>query len=72
MQVPAGFILSQKPEANETLKPGRSVEVVVSLGTRTRIVPDMRGMTLRQSRNLLQTEGLDVGRVARITHTGEG
>lgn len=70
-QVPTGFILSQKPDANENLKPGRSVEVVVSLGTRTRMVPGVLGMTQREGRNLLQTEGLDVGRVARVQHTGD-
>ena len=48
-QVPAGFILSQSPQANENLKPGRSVVVVVSLGTRVRMVPDLRGMTQRQA-----------------------
>lgn len=70
-QVPAGFILSQRPTPNENLKPGRSVEVVVSLGTRTRMVPDLRGMSSRQAKNLLQTEGLDVGRVARVLHDGD-
>jgi beta-lactam-binding protein with PASTA domain len=70
-QVPAGFILSQMPDANESLKPGRSVAVVVSLGTRVRMVPDLRGMTQRQARNLLQSEGLDVGRVARVQHEGD-
>jgi serine/threonine-protein kinase len=70
-QVPVGFILSQQPEANETLKPGRTVVVVVSLGTRVRMVPDLRGMTARQARNLLQSEGLDVGRLARVQHTGD-
>ena len=62
-QAPVGFILSQQPEANEVLKPGRSVAVVLSLGTRVRMVPDLRGMSARQARNLLQSEGLDVGRV---------
>jgi beta-lactam-binding protein with PASTA domain len=70
-QVPAGFILAQSPNANANLKPGRSVVVVVSLGTRTRVVPDMRGMTQRQARNHLQTDGLNVGRVARVLHAGE-
>jgi serine/threonine-protein kinase len=70
-QVPAGFILAQNPKANENLKPGRSVVVVVSLGTRTRMVPDVRGMTLRQARNHLQTDGLEVGRAARVLHTGD-
>ena len=44
--------------------------VVVSLGTRTRMVPDVNGMTLRQARNRLQTDGLDVGRMARVLHAG--
>jgi eukaryotic-like serine/threonine-protein kinase len=70
-QVPVGFVLSQQPAANENLKPGRSVEVVLSLGTRVRMVPDLRGMTQRQARNLLQSEGLDVGRVARVQHIGD-
>ena len=70
-QVPAGYILSQRPKPNHNLKPGRSVEVVVSLGTRTRMVPDLRGTTQREARHRLQTDGLVVGRVARVTHTGE-
>ncbi|HKW14846.1 MAG TPA: PASTA domain-containing protein [Candidatus Krumholzibacteria bacterium] len=70
-QVPVGFVLSQQPAANENLKPGRSVEVVLSLGTRVRMVPDLRGMTQRQARNLLLSEGLDVGRVARVQHIGD-
>ncbi|HEX6791329.1 MAG TPA: PASTA domain-containing protein [Candidatus Krumholzibacteria bacterium] len=71
-QVPVGFILSQRPDANENLKPGRSVEVVVSLGTRIRMVPDIRGMTSRQARNHLETDGLEVGRAARVLHSDNG
>ncbi|HET6348885.1 MAG TPA: PASTA domain-containing protein [Candidatus Krumholzibacteria bacterium] len=70
-QIPAGFILSQQPDANENLKPGRSVVVVVSLGTRIRMVPEIRGMSLRQCRSVLQSEGLQVGRVARVQHIGD-
>lgn len=70
-QIPVGFVVSQRPEANDGLKPGRSVGVVLSLGTRVRMVPDLRGMSARQARNLLQTNGLDVGRVARIQHIGD-
>jgi serine/threonine-protein kinase len=70
-QVPVGFIVSQNPGANENLKPGRSVVVVVSLGTRVRMVPELRGMSQRQARNLLQSVGLDVGLVARVQHTGD-
>jgi serine/threonine-protein kinase len=70
-QVPVGFVVSQQPEANATLKPGRSIGVVMSLGTRVRMVPDVRGMSARQARNLLQSNGLDVGRIARVQHIGD-
>jgi serine/threonine-protein kinase len=69
-QVPAGFVVSQRPPANESLKPGRSVEVVVSLGTRSHPVPEVRGMTSRQSRSVLEHAGLSVGRVAKVLHAG--
>lgn len=71
-QVPAGFVVSQRPGANETLKPGRSVEVVVSMGARSHPVPEVRGMTARQSRSVLQRDGLAVGRVAKVMHAGGG
>jgi len=69
-QIPAGFIVSQSPRANDNLKPGRSVSVVVSLGARTRVVPELRGMTARQSRSVIEHAGLTVGRVARVVHAG--
>jgi len=69
-QVPVGFILSQQPDPNQNLKPGRTVVVVLSLGTRVRMVPDLHGMTAREARSVLQSEGLDVGRVAHVQHVG--
>lgn len=68
-QVPAGFVVSQKPRANDTLKPGRTVSVVISLGPRSRTVPELAGMSLRQSRNVIEQAGLTLGRVARVTST---
>jgi serine/threonine-protein kinase len=70
-QVPAGFIVSQSPRANQNLKAGRTVEVVVSLGARTRLVPELRGMTARQTRSVIEHAGLSVGRVAKVLHAGE-
>jgi beta-lactam-binding protein with PASTA domain len=68
--VPAGFILSQC-RAQRELEAGRSVAVVVSLGTRTRVVPDLRGMSGGRRRNHLEGEGLLVGRVGRVVHSGD-
>ena len=69
--VPEGFVISQKPRANERIKEGRGVEVVLSLGARTQRVPDLRGMSLRQTRGVLNRVNLSLGRVSRVHAGGE-
>jgi len=49
-EVPEGYVISQSPRPNESIKEGRSVEVVLSLGAKTQRVPDLAGMSLRQVR----------------------
>jgi len=71
-EIPEGFVISQSPRANENIKEGRTVEVVVSLGARTQVVPELNGMSLRQCRLLLTRNSLSVGRVARVHVEGEG
>jgi serine/threonine-protein kinase len=70
-EVPEGFVISQLPRANENIKEGRTVEVVLSLGARTQIVPELKGMSLRQGRIMLGRNNLRVGRVARVHTVGE-
>jgi hypothetical protein len=70
-EVPDGFVISQLPRANENIKEGRTVEVVVSLGARTQIVPELKGISLRQGRIMLGRNNLRVGRVARVHTVGE-
>lgn len=67
-EIPEGFVIEQRPWANENLKEGRTVEVVLSLGARTQVVPELKGMSLRQGRILLTRNNLRVGSVARV-HT---
>lgn len=69
--VPEGFVISQKPRANDRIKEGRTVEVVLSLGARKQRVPDLRGMSLRQTRGVLERVSLGVGRVSRVLAIGE-
>ena len=64
--VPEGFIISQRPRANDTIKEGRTVAVVVSLGARTLTVPDIKGQSLRQGELSLSGGRLRAGRVARV------
>jgi serine/threonine-protein kinase len=70
-EIPEGYVISQLPRANESIKEDRTVEVVLSLGARTQVVPELRGMSLRQGRILLDRHSLRVGRVARVHTFGE-
>jgi serine/threonine-protein kinase len=69
-RIPTGFIVSQNPRANDNLKPGRTVAVVLSLGPEMHHVPEIKGMSLRQGRSALERAGLGLGRVARVTRDG--
>jgi beta-lactam-binding protein with PASTA domain len=64
--VPGGHIISQRPRANDTVKEGRTVSVVVSLGPKTQRVPELKNMTLRQGRLVLSRQKLAAGRIARV------
>jgi len=64
--VPEGFVVSQRPRANDSVKEGRAVGVVMSLGARTLTVPDLKGQSLRQGELTLHSQKLRAGRVARV------
>lgn len=65
-EVPAGYVISQTPRAGDAIKEGRTVSVVLSLGPKKRAVPDLKGLTLRQSRIVLTRNGLRVGRISKV------
>lgn len=62
--VPRGFVISQDPASGETVKRGRRISVVVSLGAQGTSVPVVTGETVRQAQIVLESAGLKVGRVA--------
>lgn len=68
--VPADYVVSQRPRANETVKQGRTVSVTLSLGAKTQRVPDLKDLSLRQGRLLLSRQKLQTGRVARVLREG--
>ena len=69
--VPAGYVISQTPRPNDSIKEGRTVSVVISLGPNRKPVPDLDGLSLRQSRILLTRNGLRVGRVSRVRRVSD-
>ncbi|MFZ0428874.1 MAG: PASTA domain-containing protein, partial [Acidobacteriota bacterium] len=54
--VPAGAIISQVPGAGVRTKSDGSVQVIVSLGRRTRPIPELSGSSVRAARMLLEQE----------------
>ncbi len=57
-------ILEQDPLAASQIKPMRKVRVILSLGTMTLLVPDLRGSSSRKAQITLRQEGLRVGDTA--------
>ena len=65
-EVPEGVVIEQHPGADEQLKSGRTILVVLSSGQRMETVPDLRNMTMRQVELTLESTELLKGRVVRI------
>jgi len=70
-EIPEGYVISQRPRPNDTVKSGRAMSVVISLGPKTQRVPDLKDMSLRQGRLLLDRQKLAMGNVSRVLREGE-
>jgi beta-lactam-binding protein with PASTA domain len=64
--VPAGSIISQDPQAAQSVKAGRNISVVVSLGSEEVNVPALAGEGFRGAQIMLKQAGLTLGEVARV------
>jgi beta-lactam-binding protein with PASTA domain len=68
---PDGGVVAQSPPRGRTVRPGTSVEVVVTANQnapRTRTVsgvPEVVGLTPAEAQSLLRREGLDIGQIER-------
>jgi serine/threonine-protein kinase len=61
-KIPHEFVISQQPAADEKVKKGRMVVVVVSKGSETGVVPDVRRLIERKAVAELRKEGFVVGK----------
>ena len=68
--IPRDEIIDQYPKPGTRLKLDRNVQVVLSLGPRDIAIPDVRGSSLRKAELMLKQNGLDLGRVTRISSSG--
>ncbi len=62
-KVPAGYVISQYPEADIVVKEQRMIVLVVSKGGEVAVVPDLRGLNRRDAELRIKNAGLVVGRV---------
>ena len=62
-QVPKGFVLWQDPPANDIVRRGRSISVLLSLGEDFASVPALYGESKRGAGLLLSRSGLELGDV---------
>jgi beta-lactam-binding protein with PASTA domain len=60
---PPGIILSQSPAPQAKVKKGRIIKVVLSKGEKMVLMPDLKGVSLRQAEIMLSEEGLKVGEI---------
>ena len=63
-------ILYQDPAAGEVIKKGRDVRIVISKGTQTLVMPNLKGLNLQQARLILDRNGLNEGNISKTYHTG--
>lgn len=59
-----GTILGQYPVSGTMVKAGRTIKLIVSLGQKSVLIPDLSGKSVRQARLDLEVAGLEFGDVA--------
>lgn len=65
LDTPPGTVVEQNPTPLRSVRRGRAIRVMVSMGEARLRVPDLTGLSQRQSELSLLREGLRVGHVAR-------
>ena len=63
-------VIVQEPGPGEEIKAGRDVRILLSKGTRTVLMPDLTGMSLRHARLAIQENGLCGGHVSHTHDQG--
>ena len=67
-EVPPNVVLRQNPEGGRTVRAGRAVEIIPSLGPELLEVPDIVGKTLLQAEIDLTKQGFVLGQKTERTH----
>jgi len=65
-KVPRQCVISQQPPSGESVKKGRMVTVVLSKGTQSGEIPDVRNQPERKALLALKAEGFTLGTIRRV------
>ena len=68
-EIPKGVVISQHPQPGRSIKAQRKVQVILSLGRKTKPVPDLRGSPLRVARLMASHAGFELGNISEISMT---
>ncbi|MFC1474825.1 PASTA domain-containing protein [bacterium] len=60
-EVPEGYVVSQEPPGGARVKSGREVDLIVSAGEQTEVVPKVVSLTVEDAKVILQTAGFTIG-----------
>ena len=66
-EYPKNHVIFQNPEPGSEVKKGRSIELIISRGTREIITPNLKDLTIQQSRIILEENGLCLGQLSFST-----
>ena len=61
-------IIYQDPAPGEVIKRGRDVRIIISKGTKTLPMPNLKGLNLQQARLILDKNGLNEGNISKTFH----
>jgi serine/threonine-protein kinase len=64
--IPESYIVSQDPIPGTIVKEGSAISVVISLGSRIALVPDVSGRSLREAGVDLSRAALEMGRISKM------
>jgi beta-lactam-binding protein with PASTA domain len=67
---PKGTVIFQVPEPGSNVKKGMTIRVTVSKGVASSAVPNLRGISLREARLMIENAGLRMGEI--VWYTDEG
>ena len=62
-------IIYQNPKPGQIIKKGRDVRIIISKGTKTLSMPNLKGLNLQQARLIIDKNGLFEGDTAKTFHT---